>query len=94
MVDGEPATEGIELWFRDPIECVQGLIGNPTFREHVSYVPQKVFTNRTGTTRIYDEAWTGDWWWSMQVRGGLLVFACDVDIINRTSCLQVLLLCC
>ena len=30
-------------------------------------VPQKVFTSQSGTTRIYDEAWTGDWWWAMQV---------------------------
>ena len=66
--DGKPATESVELWFRDPIECVQGLIGNPTFREHLSYVPQKVFTSGSGTTRIYDEAWTGNWWWTMQVR--------------------------
>jgi hypothetical protein len=65
--DGEPATESVELWFRDPIECIQGLIGNSKFRENMSYVPQKVFTSGSGTTRIYDEAWTGDWWWTMQV---------------------------
>lgn len=65
--DGKPATECVELWFRDPLECVQGLIGNPTFRENLSYAPQKVFTAGSGTTRIYDEAWTGDWWWTMQV---------------------------
>ncbi|KAN0103980.1 hypothetical protein V8E52_011444, partial [Russula decolorans] len=64
--DGEPVTESVELWFRDPIECIQGLIGNSKFRENMSYVPQKVFTSGSGTTRIYDEAWTGDWWWTMQ----------------------------
>lgn len=68
---GMPATESVELWFRDPIECVQALIGNPTFRENLSYVPQKVFTSGAGTTRIYDEAWTGDWWWTMQVSAWL-----------------------
>jgi len=66
--DGEPVTEIVELWFRDPIECIQGLIGNPMFRENVSYVPQKVFMSGSGMTRIYDEAWTGDWWWTTQVR--------------------------
>ena len=65
--DEKPATESVELWFRDIIECIQGLIGNPAFRENLSYAPQKVFTSRSGTTRIYDEAWTGDWWWKMQV---------------------------
>jgi hypothetical protein len=65
--DGKPNTESVELWFRDPIECVQDLIGNPAFRDHISYVPQKVFTSESGFTRIYDEAWTGDWWWTTQV---------------------------
>lgn len=70
--DGRPEVEVVELWWRDPIQCVQELIGNPAFREHLSYIPQKVFTTESGTTRIYDEAWTGDWWWTMQVRGRLL----------------------
>jgi hypothetical protein len=65
--DGRPATKCIELWFQDPLECVQGLIGNLTFQENLSYAPQKVFTAGSGTTRIYDEVWTGDWWWTMQV---------------------------
>lgn len=66
--DGKPEVENVELWCRDPIQSVQELIGNPMFREHLSYTPQKVFTTESGTTRIYDEAWTGDWWWTMQVR--------------------------
>ena len=69
--DGVLATENVELWFRDPIECVEALIGNPRLGEHMSYVPQKVFTSGSGTMRIYDEAWTGDWWWTMQVSMGI-----------------------
>jgi Plavaka transposase len=65
--DGKAATESVELWFRDPVECVQGLIGDPKFRENLSYVPQRVFTCESGMIRIYDEAWTGDWWWTTQV---------------------------
>ena len=78
MIDanGTPVIESVDLWFQDPVECVQALIGNPTFREHLSYVPQKVFTSKSGTTRIYDEAWTEDWWWSMQVREFCLVDPC------------------
>jgi hypothetical protein len=47
------------------------LIGNPAFRDHISYFPQNVFTSESGNTRIYDEAWTGDWWWAMQVSAHL-----------------------
>jgi hypothetical protein len=69
--DGKVETELVELWCRDPTECIKELIGNPAFRENMSYAPQKVFTSGAGTTRIYDEAWTGDWWWTMQVRNRL-----------------------
>ena len=65
--DGRPEFENVKLWWRNPVDCVQDLIGNPAFRENLSYVPQKVFTTESGTTRIYDEAWTGDWWWTTQV---------------------------
>ncbi|KAH9979616.1 hypothetical protein BJV74DRAFT_879411 [Russula compacta] len=54
--DGKPETELLELWFQDPVECIKELIGNPSFREHISYILSK----------IYNEAWTGDWWWTMQ----------------------------
>ncbi|KAH9979692.1 hypothetical protein BJV74DRAFT_879402 [Russula compacta] len=64
--DGKLETELLELWFQDPVECIKELIGNPSFREHISYVPQQVFTDGSGTTRIYNEAWMGDWWWMMQ----------------------------
>src|SRR5882757_1642867 len=65
--DQKPKTESVELWFRDPINCIQNLMSNPTLRDHLSYIPQRVFTTETGNTRIYDEAWTGDWWWTTQV---------------------------
>ena len=68
---GKPKTENVELWFRNPIECIQDLIGNPSFQDHIAYAPQRVFTSDAGTTRIYDEAWTGNWWWAMQVSARL-----------------------
>ncbi|KAG1904900.1 uncharacterized protein F5891DRAFT_1126271 [Suillus fuscotomentosus] len=50
----------------DPVECVHDLIGNPTFKDYLSYVPEQVFADPQGTTWVYDEMWTGDWWWNMQ----------------------------
>ncbi|KAJ7689553.1 hypothetical protein B0H17DRAFT_872490, partial [Mycena rosella] len=29
--DGQPKTEIVELWHRDPLECIQELLGNPSF---------------------------------------------------------------
>ena len=60
--------EQLELWHRDPIECVKGLIGNPAFKDFISYVPERVYLDKEGKVRVFDEMWTGNWWWDTQVR--------------------------
>jgi hypothetical protein len=37
------------------------------FKDHISYVPEKAFSDENGDVRVYDEMWTGDWWWKIQV---------------------------
>ncbi|KIK11594.1 hypothetical protein PISMIDRAFT_19393 [Pisolithus microcarpus 441] len=69
--DGTLKHEQLELWCRDPIECVQDLMGNPAFRDAMSYVPQRAYTDANGENRIYDEMWTGNWWWDVQVSTNL-----------------------
>ncbi|KAG1872983.1 hypothetical protein DFJ58DRAFT_836804 [Suillus subalutaceus] len=36
---GQMLHENIELWMRDPVECVKDLLGNPLFRDHMVYAP-------------------------------------------------------
>ncbi|KAI0279323.1 hypothetical protein BGY98DRAFT_1089274 [Russula aff. rugulosa BPL654] len=66
--DGGPIIEEHELWIRNPIECVRGLIGNPAFREYMAYAPEKTYADKHGRVRRYDEMWTGDWWWKVQTK--------------------------
>lgn len=65
--EGNTRTEEIELWCRDPVELIRELLGNPVFRESLRYAPEQLFADKDGTARIYDETWTGDWWWELQV---------------------------
>ena len=65
--DGRTLVEDLELWRRDPVECVSELMGNPAFKDYISYVPEHVYTDEAGQDRIYDEMWTADWWWKTQV---------------------------
>lgn len=65
--DGQVMVEELELWKRDPVECVKELMGNPAFKDFLAYVPERVFTDPSGKNRIIDEAWTADWWWKIQV---------------------------
>lgn len=83
---GRMMGERLELWKRDPIECVKELIGNPLLKDHVAYAPQKVFQHMDGaeTDRVWDEMWTGDWWWDTQVSNCLNFCAEEVNSpINR-----------
>ena len=66
--DGNPMSEQLELWHRDPVECIRALIGNPAFKDFISYLPERVYTDDEGKVRVYDEMWTGNWWWDTQVR--------------------------
>lgn len=65
--DGHFLCEDLELWRRDPVDCTAELIGNPTFDGNIAYAPERVYTDETATIRRYDEMWTAEWWWIMQV---------------------------
>ncbi|KAF8152285.1 hypothetical protein B0H34DRAFT_111607, partial [Crassisporium funariophilum] len=58
--------EELELWMRDPVECVRELMGNPAFKNFMAYAPEHIFTDEAGTKRVFDEMWTADWWWNTQ----------------------------
>ncbi|KAK6995614.1 hypothetical protein R3P38DRAFT_3329919 [Favolaschia claudopus] len=62
--------EDLELWMRDPVECIKELMGNPAFRDFMAYVPERVYGNEDGreSSRIWDEMWTANWWWEMQTQ--------------------------
>ncbi|KAI6098415.1 hypothetical protein EV401DRAFT_2147553 [Pisolithus croceorrhizus] len=64
--DGRLKHEEVELWQHNPVECVWELMGNPAFRDVMSYVPEWAYADANGETRIYDEMWTGNWWWDVQ----------------------------
>ncbi|KAJ7205623.1 hypothetical protein B0H12DRAFT_1035007 [Mycena haematopus] len=66
--DGQPRKEIVEVWYRDPVECVRELLGNPTFKKQ-GYKPLRVYKSfRDGryTNREFSEMWTADWWWEIQ----------------------------
>jgi hypothetical protein len=69
--DGKGMVEKLELWRRDPVKCVQDLMGNPSFQGHMAYAPERVYRDKQGNVRIYDEMWTANWWWDLQVNGNV-----------------------
>ncbi|RDB17807.1 hypothetical protein Hypma_000671 [Hypsizygus marmoreus] len=64
--DSEMMKEEVELWMRNPVELVKELIGNPAFAPYMAYHPERAYRDQAQTERIYDELWTGEWWWKAQ----------------------------
>ena len=60
-------TDQVELWRRNPTECVRELIGNPALMADMSYEPAKCYTDENHTNELIDETSTADWWWTTQV---------------------------
>ncbi|KAF7328215.1 hypothetical protein MVEN_02561200 [Mycena venus] len=60
--------EQVELWWRDPVECVKELLGNPVFCNVMRYAPEKLYADRGETIEVVNEMWTASWWWEIQKR--------------------------
>jgi hypothetical protein len=69
--DGEPLPDKkLELWRRDPVECIRELLGNPALKNHIKYAPERLYEDAEGNTRVFDEMWTANWWWDCRNRNG------------------------
>jgi len=64
--------EQLEFHYREAIPCIRALYGDPEFADHLVFAPERHYTDREKTCRVYSEMHTGDWWWSVQVRKGSL----------------------
>lgn len=47
--EGEIMSVELELWWHDPVACVQELLGNPTFSEKMAYAPERAYEDAEGT---------------------------------------------
>lgn len=63
--------EELELWRRNPLECIKEIFGNPSFKDKMVFEAVQYFTDEACTNRLIDEAWTADWWWKVQVSSHL-----------------------
>ncbi|KAF7371562.1 hypothetical protein MVEN_00011400 [Mycena venus] len=81
---GNAKKEEVEFWKRDPIECIKELMGNAAFRDKMRYAPQKVYRDKDGKRREFNEMWTRDWWWNLQNRS-----AAGYQLFHR--CMRIML---
>jgi hypothetical protein len=54
-----------EVWFRNPLEVMEGQIGNPNFKDEIDYAPKQVL-GKDGK-RQFTDMMSGDWSWEQAV---------------------------
>ncbi|KAI9430032.1 hypothetical protein H4582DRAFT_2114015 [Lactarius indigo] len=60
------AGETLQLYYRDIIQCLQALYGDPEFAADMIFAPERHHTEHDWTCRVYSDMHTGDWWWAVQ----------------------------
>ena len=60
--------EELEFYSRDVLECIRSLFGNRSWAQDMAFAPERHYTSHARTSRIYNELYTSDWWWTAQVR--------------------------
>ncbi|KAI1784280.1 hypothetical protein LXA43DRAFT_976757 [Ganoderma leucocontextum] len=62
VVAGEPQ----EVFFRDILQCVEALWGDPEFAPILLLVPERHYADADHTVHVYFDMNTGKWWWATQ----------------------------
>ncbi|KAH9003605.1 hypothetical protein EDB83DRAFT_2509552 [Lactarius deliciosus] len=58
--------ETLHLYYRDIIQCLRSLFGDPKLARDMVFAPERHYTERDRTCRVYSDMHTGDWWWAVQ----------------------------
>ena len=59
--------EQMEFYYRDVIESIRGLYGDPQFAPHLVFAPERHYTSHECTKHMYNDMHTSNWWWKVQV---------------------------
>ncbi|KAH7903904.1 hypothetical protein BJ138DRAFT_1119934 [Hygrophoropsis aurantiaca] len=62
----EIAGEFYDVYFRDIVECVKALYGDPEFARYLVFTPERHYSDADRTMRMYHDLHTGKWWWDTQ----------------------------
>ncbi len=59
--------EVCEVFYRDIIQCIRTLFGDPDLAPYLIFAPEKHYIDDERTEQMYHDMHTGSWWWSTQV---------------------------
>lgn len=67
--DGTPLST-VELHLRPVEEVLKQLLQDPQLMDGISFAPCHAWADAERTIRVYNNMWTGGWWWDVQVSIG------------------------
>ncbi|KAJ7816384.1 hypothetical protein B0H13DRAFT_2242446 [Mycena leptocephala] len=75
-----PDQTTLTLYYRDPLECLQSLLGNPLVQDFIQYTPFRLWKSAEKLMRVYTEWLSGDVAWRMQAshHAFLLLALCPI----------------
>jgi hypothetical protein len=59
--------KAFDVYIRDVVKCVESLFGDPAFAPVLVFSPERHYSDKDQTQRLYHEMHTGTWWWETQV---------------------------
>ena len=67
VLDGYQTAKPMVLFYRDPLECIQALLQNPTFEGKWFFSARRIYKDPNRQNRVYSDWMTSDGAWSAQV---------------------------
>ncbi|KAI9435278.1 hypothetical protein H4582DRAFT_2112374 [Lactarius indigo] len=58
--------EVCEVFYRDIIQCIHALFGDPDLAPYLIFAPEKHYIDDERTEQMYHDMHTGSWWWTTQ----------------------------
>ncbi|KAN0131568.1 hypothetical protein V8E53_010676 [Lactarius tabidus] len=58
--------ETLELHFRNILACIRCIYSDPEFAQDLAVAPERHYADQEKTARVFNEMYTGDWWWAVQ----------------------------
>ncbi|KAI0038107.1 hypothetical protein FA95DRAFT_1665906 [Auriscalpium vulgare] len=62
----EVGGERFDFYYRDALECIKALYGDPEFAPYMVFAPERHYADQDQTVRVYNQMHTGKWWWRVQ----------------------------
>ena len=64
------------------MECIRSLYGDPEFTQDLVFTPERHYTTHERKSRVYNEMYTCEWWWAVQVRASHLRIKALFDTVE------------